>query len=259
MKLENEENYDCVIEVKDVNAWYGNNKALKDINLGIPRNMITAFIGPSGCGKTTLLRCFNRLNDIIDSFRMDGTILLDGNDINGKEQSVTGLRRKVGMVFQQPNPFPMTIYDNFFIPLEENIKNLSRDEKKDMAINALKAAHVYDEVKDRLHLSAVRLSGGQQQRLCIARALILKPEVILFDEPCSSLDPISTMKIEELLMEISEKYSVVIVTHNIEQARRIAHQVVFFYEGNIIESGSSKSFFNNPKLKKTQDYLMGVF
>lgn len=247
------------IKINNLNVWYDNNLALSNVNLSIPQNQITAFIGPSGCGKTTLLRCLNRMNDLIDICRIEGLVKVDDKNIYNKKQDVISIRKRVGMVYQQPNPFPMSIYENMKLPLKENYSKMKKREINKKIMDTLISVNLYDEVKERLYRSALKLSGGQQQRLCIARALVLEPEVILFDEPCSALDPISTMKIEDLLMDLKKKYTIVIVTHNLEQARRIADQVVFFYKGKIIESGSSDDLFSRPSSKLTQDYLRGVF
>ncbi|MCX7841755.1 MAG: phosphate ABC transporter ATP-binding protein PstB [Clostridia bacterium] len=248
-----------IISVKELNAWYGEKKALSNINIDIKKNSITAFIGPSGCGKTTLLRCLNRMNDLVDGFRLTGDILLDGESILSKNRDVIELRRKVGMVFQQPNPFPKTIFENMALPVKENFGNVRREKLEEIIETNLKAASLYEEVEDRLDSSALRLSGGQQQRLCIARALTINPEVILFDEPCSALDPISTMKIEDMLMELKQKYTIVIVTHNLHQASRIADEVAMFYEGQIVEQASTDVFFSNPKTQLAQDYISSKF
>ncbi|MDP4180060.1 MAG: phosphate ABC transporter ATP-binding protein PstB [Bacillota bacterium] len=249
------------IKVSGLNAWYADNQALKDINIEIKENSITAFIGPSGCGKTTLLRCFNRMNDIIKDFKIEGNIVIDGEDINSikMQKNLIDLRKKVGMVFQQPNLFPMSINQNMRLPIKENLNGLRSKEIKDIIEKKLKDAHIYDEVKDRLNKSALRLSGGQQQRICIARTITIEPEIILFDEPCSALDPISTLKIEDLLLDLKNKYTIVIVTHNLEQARRIADYAAFFYEGRIIEQGNSEDIFINPKELLTQNYIRGKF
>mgnify|MGYP006294800259 CR=1 FL=1 len=247
------------IKINNLNVWYDNNLALSNVNLSIPQNQITAFIGPSGCGKTTLLRCLNRMNDLIEICRIEGLVKVDNKNIDNKKQDVISIRKKVGMVYQQPNPFPMSISENMKLTLKENYCKMKKREINKKIMDTLISVNLYDEVKERLYRSALKLSGGQQQRLCIARALVLEPEVILFDEPCSALDPISTMKIEDLLMDLKKKYTIVIVTHNLEQARRIADQVVFFYKGKIIESGSSDDLFSRPSSKLTQDYLRGVF
>ena len=257
--LHEADNDSPIIRVRDLNVWYGDTKALSDVNIDIMRNRITAFIGPSGCGKTTLLRCLNRMNDLIKSFRKTGSITLDGEDMYSSKTDVMQLRKKVGMVFQQPNPFIKSIYDNMKLPVRENLSRMDRKAEKDLIIGKLQDSTLYDEVKDRLHQSAVKLSGGQQQRLCIARALTIDPEIILFDEPCSALDPISTMKIEDLLLKLKEKYTIVIVTHNLEQAGRIADYVAFFYQGRIEEQGLAQDIYLKPKSKLTEDYLRGVF
>lgn len=254
-----DENGDTAIRVENVNVWYGNNQALKDINIEIMKNRITAFIGPSGCGKTTLLKCFNRMNDIINSFRLEGKITLHGEDLYDKKQDVMKIRQKIGMVFQQPNPFPMTIFDNIRLPVVENIRNIGSSRTREIVMEKLKASNLYDEVKDRLNRSALRLSGGQQQRLCIARALSIEPEILLFDEPCSALDHISTLKIENLLLELKEKFTIVIVTHNLQQATRIADNVAFFYQGRIEEQGPAQEVFLNPESTLTANYLHGAF
>lgn len=248
-----------ILTVKDVNAWYGKTQALYDINLNIFKNRITAFIGPSGCGKTTLLRCLNRMNDLIPVFKITGSIELEGNDIYSGDYSVNRLRKHVGMVFQEANPFPQSVLNNLKLPLEENFNNLSKPQLKQIVIDKLRDIGLFDEVKDRLHQSALRLSGGQQQRLCIARALAIEPGLLLLDEPCSALDPISTAKIESLLTQLKQKYTIVIVTHNMQQAARIADYVVFFYQGVIIEQGLPEQIFVNPRMKLTNEYLRGMF
>ncbi len=252
-------NGDIAISAENVNVWYGNNQALRDVNINIMKNSITAFIGPSGCGKTTLLKCFNRMNDIVTDFRLEGKILLHGEDLYDRSRNVIKIRQKIGMVFQQPNPFPMTIFDNLKLPIVENSNGMGKSQARDIIVEKLKAANLYDEVKSRLNQSALRLSGGQQQRLCIARALSIEPEILLFDEPCSALDHISTMKIENLLLELKEKFTIVIVTHNLQQATRIADYVAFFYQGRIEEQGSAQDVFLNPKSKLTSNYLHGAF
>jgi len=250
---------DKSICVRNVNVWYGDNHVLHDVEIDVMKNRITAFIGPSGCGKTTLLKCLNRMNDLIPSFKMDGTILVDNEDIYAKKVDVLALRKKVGMVFQQPNPFISSIYSNLKLPIRENFPKMRRNEVHDTIINKLEDANLLEEVKNRIHHSAMQLSGGQQQRLCIARALTINPEVILFDEPCAALDPISTMKIEDLLTSLKEKYTIIIVTHNLQQATRIADHAAFFYKGKIEEQGPSEEMFLNPKSPLTQDYLHGAF
>ena len=250
---------DAVISVKNLNVWYGSNKVLSDVNTDIKRNRITAFIGPSGCGKTTLLRCLNRMNDLIESFKMTGDITFNRESIFSRSQDVIEIRRKIGMIFQQPNPFPQSIYDNMTLPIKENLGNLGTSKIKEIVKRNLESAYLYDEVSNRLKKSALTLSGGQQQRLCIARALTIDPEVILFDEPCSALDPISTMKIEDLLMELKQKYTIVIVTHNLQQASRIADYVAFFYQGEIVEQQEACMFFEDPKTELARNYISGRF
>ena len=246
------------IIVTDLNLHYGENHALKNINMEIKENAITAFIGPSGCGKSTFLRCLNRMNDLVDGCRIEGQVLLDGEDIYDKRVDVTLLRKKVGMVFQQPNPFPMSIYDNIaYGPRLHGIKN--KTQLDEIVENALKGAAIFDEVKDRLKKSALGLSGGQQQRLCIARALAVEPEVLLMDEPTSALDPISTLKIEELMETLKKKYTVAIVTHNMQQAARVSDETAFFLVGEVVEMNSTQDIFARPKDKRTEDYITGRF
>ncbi|QKQ24969.1 phosphate ABC transporter ATP-binding protein PstB [Candidatus Reidiella endopervernicosa] len=255
MSLENE---DISIEVKDLKLFYGENQALHGINLQVPRNRVTAFIGPSGCGKSTLLRSFNRMNDLVDGCRIEGEILLDGNDIYAKSVEVSSLRRRVGMVFQKPNPFPKSIYENVAYGLrlmgEKNRRVLDETVEK-----ALKGAALWGEVKDRLQDNALGLSGGQQQRLVIARAIAIEPEVLLLDEPASALDPISTLKIEELIYELKDRYTILIVTHNMQQAARVSDYTAFMYMGELIEYGSTNTLFTNPGKKKTEDYITGRY
>lgn len=247
-----------IISVKDLNLWYGNNQALYDIDLGIPEKSITAFIGPSGCGKSTLLKTFNRMNDIVKDAHITGEVLYNGQDIYAPEVEVSELRRQIGMVFQKPNPFPMSIYDNVaYGPRTHGIRK--REEMDEIVERSLRDAAIWDEVKDRLRKNALGLSGGQQQRLCIARALAVQPNVLLMDEPTSALDPISTSKIEELTMELKEKYTIVIVTHNMQQAVRISDQTAFFLLGKLIEFGNTEALFSQPKEKKTEDYITGRF
>lgn len=246
------------ISVQHLNLWYGEKHALKDTNLEIEENKITAFIGPSGCGKSTFLKTLNRMQDYVKGVRIEGHITLDGEDIFGKDVDPTLLRKKVGMVFQQPNPFPMSVYDNVaYGPRIHGIKN--KKKLDEIVEKSLKSAALYDEIKDRLHSSALGLSGGQQQRLCIARTLAVEPEVILLDEPTSALDPISTSKIEDLLMELKDKYTIVIVTHNMQQASRIADKTAFFLHGEIIEYGDTEKIFSFPEDKRTEDYITGRF
>lgn len=246
------------ISVKDLDLYYGDFKALKNINIEIEPNEITAFIGPSGCGKSTLLRCLNRMNDLVEGCRIEGSVLLDGNNIYGKNVDVNLLRKKVGMVFQKPNPFPMSIYDNIaYGPRTHGIKN--KEQLDEIVETSLKNAAIWDECKDRLKSSALGMSGGQQQRLCIARALACQPEVILMDEPTSALDPISTSKIEELVLELKKKYTVVIVTHNMQQAVRISDKTAFFLLGDLVEYGQTDQIFSVPKDKRTENYITGRF
>ncbi len=246
------------ISVKNLNLHYGDNHALKDVNMEIRDHAITAFIGPSGCGKSTFLKCLNRMNDLVDCARIEGQIILDGENIYDKNVDTTLLRKKVGMVFQQPNPFPMSIYDNIaYGPRLHGIKNKARLDE--IVENALRGAAIYDEVKDRLKKSALGLSGGQQQRLCIARALAVEPEVLLMDEPTSALDPISTLKIEELMESLKKKYTVVIVTHNMQQAARVSDDTAFFLVGEVVEMNRTQEIFARPQDKRTEDYITGRF
>ncbi len=246
------------ISVKDLNLYYGSNHALKNVNMEIKSNAVTAFIGPSGCGKSTFLKCINRMNDLVENVKIEGTVLLDGEDIYDKRVDTTLLRKKVGMVFQQPNPFPMSIYDNIaYGPRLHGIRN--KETLDEIVENALKGAAIYEEVKDRLKKSALGLSGGQQQRLCIARALAVEPEVLLMDEPTSALDPVSTLKIEELMEGLKKKYTVVIVTHNMQQAARVSDDTAFFLVGEVVEFGATPVIFSRPKDKRTEDYITGRF
>jgi len=246
------------ISVKRLNLHYGEKHALKNIDMEIKACRITSFIGPSGCGKSTFLRCLNRMNDLVDGVRIEGQILLDGEDIYDKRVDIALLRKKVGMVFQQPNPFPMSIYDNvaYGPRLQGKIRKAELDERVE---NALRKAAIYDEVKDRLREPALGLSGGQQQRLCIARALAVEPEVLLMDEPTSALDPVSTLKIEELMKELRKKYTLAVVTHNMQQAARISDDTAFFLDGEIVEAGASDSIFCRPKDRRTEAYVTGRF
>lgn len=251
-------NNDIIFHVNDLNLYYGDKHALKSVAMDIKKNKITALIGPSGCGKSTFLRCLNRMNDLIDGCRIDGTIALGEDDIYSSKMNVVDLRTKVGMVFQKPNPFPMSIYDNItYGPKCQGIKN--KKILDEIVEQSLKKAALWEEVKDRLNDSAFGLSGGQQQRLCIARALAVEPEVILLDEPTSALDPISTLKIEELLLELKDKYTIAIVTHNMQQASRIADYTAFFLVGEMIEYGKTKDIFSLPQDKRTEDYITGRF
>lgn len=251
-------NSEVVIEVRSLSFWYGQHRVLRNINLKIYRNKVTAIIGPSGCGKTTLIRLFNRMNDLIPGTHMEGKIYLEGKDIYAPDIDVVELRRRVGMVFQKPNPFPKSIFHNVSYGLEVNgIKNKKVIRAK--VEEALRKAALWDEVKDRLHESAFKLSGGQQQRLCIARCLAVEPEVILFDEPCASLDPISTRKIEELILDLKQDYTIVIVTHNLQQAGRVSDYTAFLYMGELIEFGPTDKLFTVPQHRKTEEYLIGKF
>jgi phosphate transport system ATP-binding protein len=247
-----------VLRVENLNLYYGEARALNNVNMQIPHNRVTAFIGPSGCGKSTLLRCFNRMNDLVDICRVDGKILLDDKNIYDKDVNVALLRRRVGMVFQKPNPFPKSIYENVAYGLR--IMGVNDKKTLDEAVErSLRGAALWDEVKDRLDESGMSLSGGQQQRLVIARAIALEPEVLLLDEPASALDPIATSKIEELVDEMKEKYTIVIVTHNMQQAARISDYTAFMYMGDLIEFGETDTLFINPKEKRTSDYITGRF
>ena len=246
------------ITVESLNLHYGENHALKNVNMEIADHAITAFIGPSGCGKSTFLRCLNRMNDLVDGCRVEGKVILDGEDIYDKRVDTTLLRKKVGMVFQQPNPFPMSIYDNIaYGPRLHGIKD--KKELDEIVERSLQGAAIFEEVKDRLHKSALGLSGGQQQRLCIARALAVSPEVLLMDEPTSALDPISTLKIEELMETLKKKYTVVIVTHNMQQAARVSDDTAFFLVGEVIEKNATSEIFARPQDKRTEDYITGRF
>jgi len=246
------------LEVKDFNLFYGQKQALHGIDMKIAKNRVTAFIGPSGCGKSTLLRCFNRMNDLIDTVRIEGDMRLDGNDINAQSVNVADLRRQVGMVFQKPNPFPKSIYENVAYGLR--IQGVNDRATLDKVVeSSLKGAALWDEVKDRLHESAMGMSGGQQQRLVIARAIAIEPEVLLLDEPASALDPLSTLKIEELIYELKDKYTIVIVTHNMQQAARVSDYTAFMYMGELIEFGATDELFTNPSKKQTEDYITGRY
>ncbi len=249
---------DVILAVQDFSLYYGAKQALKNINFNIYRHRVTAFIGPSGCGKSTLLRCFNRMNDLIDGVRIEGEIRLDGQNIFASSLNVVGLRCQVGMVFQKPNPFPKSIYENVAYGLRLQGVNKRRilDEKIEWA---LKGAALWDEVKDRLHESALGLSGGQQQRLVIARAIAIEPEVLLLDEPASALDPISTLKIEELINELKRQYTIVIVTHNMQQAARVSDYTAFMYLGEMVEYSDTNTIFTNPEHKQTEDYITGRY
>lgn len=246
------------VKVENLNLYYGENHALKDVNMDIQENAVTAFIGPSGCGKSTFLKTLNRMNDLVDGVRIDGKVLLDGEDIYDPSVDTTILRKKVGMVFQQPNPFPMSIYDNIaYGPRVHGIRDKKRLDQ--IVEESLRGAVIFDEVKDRLKKSAMGLSGGQQQRICIARALAVQPEVLLMDEPTSALDPISTAKIEELMEDLKKKYTVIVVTHNMQQATRVSDQTAFFLVGEMVEFGDTKQIFSYPQDKRTEDYITGRF
>lgn len=246
------------VKVENLNLYYGENHALKDVNMDIQENAVTAFIGPSGCGKSTFLKTLNRMNDLVDGVRIDGKVLLDGEDIYDPSVDTTILRKKVGMVFQQPNPFPMSIYDNIaYGPRVHGIRDKKRLDQ--IVEESLRGAAIFDEVKDRLKKSAMSLSGGQQQRICIARALAVQPEVLLMDEPTSALDPISTAKIEELMEDLKKKYTVIVVTHNMQQATRVSDQTAFFLVGEMVEFGDTKQIFSYPQDKRTEDYITGRF
>jgi phosphate transport system ATP-binding protein len=246
------------IEVRELNAWFGDNHVLQNINLDFKARTVTAIIGPSGCGKSTFLRCLNRMNDIYPDFRMAGEVILDGENIYDDGSDVVSVRKRIGMVFQKPNPFPKTIRENIlFGPLIHGIRN--KDKLGEILEKSLKAAALWDEVNDRLDDYAFDLSGGQQQRLCIARALAIEPEVILMDEPCSALDPTATAKIEDLIYELSKKYTVIIVTHNMQQAARVSRWTAFLLTGEIIEYNATETLFETPERKETEDYITGRF
>ena len=249
---------DACMHVQNLSLYYGNKRALNDISMMIPRQRVTAFIGPSGCGKSTLLRCFNRMNDLIDDVRTEGSILLDGDNIYAKGVDVPTLRQRVGMVFQKPNPFPKSIFENVAYGLR--LKGINRRRELEERVEwALQGAALWDEVKDRLHDSAFGLSGGQQQRLVIARSIAIEPEVLLLDEPASALDPISTLKIEELVYELKAQYTIVIVTHNMQQAARVSDYTAFMYMGDLIEYGNTDTMFTKPRRKQTEDYITGRY
>lgn len=246
------------ITIEKLNLFYGSNHALKDIDMRIRAHAVTALIGPSGCGKSTFLKTLNRMNDLIDNVRIEGRVCLDGEDIYAPGADITQLRKRVGMVFQQPNPFPMSIYDNIaYGPRVHGIRETGRLDE--IVENSLRGAAIWDEVKDRLKKSALRMSGGQQQRLCIARALAVEPEVLLMDEPTSALDPASTMKVEELMSELKTKYTVVVVTHNMQQAARVSDDTAFFLMGEVIEFDTARNLFSRPRDRRTGDYIGGRF
>ena len=247
-----------IISVKDMCLWYGEQQALKNVNIEIPEKSITAFIGPSGCGKSTFLKTLNRMNDLIPGVRITGDVRYENNDIFSKEVDVNQLRKEIGMVFQKPNPFPMSIYDNVaYGPRTHGITN--KNQLDEIVENALRDAAIWDEVKDRLKKNALGMSGGQQQRLCIARALAVRPKILLMDEPTSALDPISTSRIEDLVMELKEKYTIVIVTHNMQQAVRVSDYTAFFLLGELVEFGKTDDIFSQPQDKRTEDYITGRF
>ena len=247
-----------IMTVNDLCLWYGNHQALKDINITIPEKSITALIGPSGCGKSTFLKTLNRMNDLVDGVKITGSVKYRGRDIYDPSTDVCELRRQIGMVFQKPNPFPMSIYDNVaYGPRTHGIR--SRARLDELVERSLRGAAIWDEVKDRLKKNALGLSGGQQQRLCIARALAVEPDVLLMDEPTSALDPISTSKIEELAMQLKENYTIVIVTHNMQQAVRISDHTAFFLLGDLVEFGATEQIFSQPRDKRTEDYITGRF
>jgi phosphate transport system ATP-binding protein len=248
----------AVFEIEKLNGYYGTKQALIDVSLNMNQNTVTAIIGPSGCGKSTLIRCLNRMNDLVSNFRVTGLIRYQGMDIFGPGVDVIDVRRKIGMVFQKPNPFPKSIYENVIYGMR--IQGVNDKNTLDAVVEeSLKKAALWDEVKDRLNQSAFGLSGGQQQRLCIARALAVSPQVLLLDEPCSALDPISTSKIEELIQELKKNYTIVIVTHNMQQAARVSDFTAYMYMGNLIEYGETKLIFTNPRKKETEDYITGRF
>lgn len=251
-------NEEIKISARNLNLYYGENHALKDINMDIKKNAVTALIGPSGCGKSTFLKSLNRMNDLVENVKITGEVTLDNENIYGENVDTTLLRKKIGMVFQQPNPFPMSIYDNIaYGPRIHGIKNKSKLDE--IVEESLRGAAFFDEVKDRLKKSALGLSGGQQQRLCIARALAVQPDVLLMDEPTSALDPISTLKVEELMEDLKKKYTVVVVTHNMQQATRVSDETAFFLVGEVVEFDKTETIFSNPKNKKTEDYITGRF
>ncbi len=255
LRIEDEQ---TAIKVSDLHLYYGESKALNGVNMNIPRNRVTAFIGPSGCGKSTLLRCFNRMNDLIDKVRIEGEVLLDGENIFERSVNVAQLRRRVGMVFQKPNPFPKSIYENVAYGLRiQGVKN--KHIIHEAVEKALRGAGLWDEVKNRLNESGLGLSGGQQQRLVIARAIAIEPEILLLDEPASALDPISTLKIEELIAELKDSYTIVIVTHNMQQAARVSDYTAFMYMGDLIEFSDTDTLFTNPAKKQTEDYITGRY
>ena len=254
----NEEPNEVCIKVENLNLFYGEKQALHGVNMEMPKKKVTAYIGPSGCGKSTLLRCINRMNDLVDNVTIEGSILLDNENIYDKSVNVAALRRRVGMVFQKPNPFPKSIFENVAYGLRIQGVNDKRILEETVE-RALRGAALWDEMKDRLNDNALGISGGQQQRLVIARAIAIEPEVLLLDEPASALDPISTLKIEELINELKEKYTIVIVTHNMQQAARVSDYTAFMYMGELIEIGTTSELFTNPRKKQTEDYITGRY
>ncbi len=245
------------LSTRDLHLWFGSKHVLKNINVSFPENQVTALIGPSGCGKSTLLRSFNRMHDLNPEAKIEGKLLLETQDLYDKNISVTQIRKRIGMVFQKANPFPKSIYDNIQYGLK--INDVATSKRPEIIENALKESFLWDEVKDELHKPATRLSGGQQQRLCIARTVALRPEVILMDEPCSALDPISTLKIEELIHKLKDRYTIIIVTHNMQQAQRVADKTIFMYLGEVIEEAPTKDLFQKPRHQLTQNYINGQF
>jgi phosphate transport system ATP-binding protein len=249
---------DHKLEALGLNLWYGNFQALREVSIGIQPRAITAIIGPSGCGKSTLLRCFNRMNDITKSVRVTGQVLLDGDDVLGSSMSLTQLRRRVGMVFQRPNPFPLSVFDN--VAYGPRVHGLARREQLDAVVeNSLRATYLWDDLKDRLHEPALSLSPEQQQRLCISRLVAVEPEVLLMDEPCSALDPIATAHVEDLMRQLAEQYAIVIVTHNMQQAARVSSQTAFMLLGDLVEFGETTQIFQNPRERKTEEYVSGRY
>jgi len=247
------------LRIQDVDFYYGDFKALEGIDMEIPANRVTALIGPSGCGKSTLLRCINRMNDLTPGTRLEGNVLLDDEDLYAPHVDVVEVRRNVGMVFQKPNPFPKSVYDNIIYAPRIHGHASTREEMDELVEKSLRRAALWEEVKDRLDSPGTALSGGQQQRLCIARTIAVNPEVVLMDEPCSALDPLSTAKVEELITELKEHYTVVIVTHNMQQATRVSDRTAFFYIGRLVEYGETNELFNKPEKKETEDYISGRF
>jgi len=255
-----DESADTAIKINDITCFYGKNTGIKNASIAIPKNCIYSFIGPSGCGKTTLLRSINRLNDLIETFHITGSIEIDGENIYAYKsfRQVKALRKNIGMIFQQPNPLPTSIIKNMLLPIREHYYGRS-EYFREKAVEKLKTAALYDDIKTRLSKTALSLSGGQQQRLCIARALMLEPKIMLFDEPCSALDPIATFKIEDMLVELKKECTIIIVTHNMEQARRISDYTAFFYQGEVIEAGKTYDMFYNPKTELLTKYITGKF